>query len=149
MDFELPAEIVAKLHELDDFIEREIKPLEARNIQYFDHRREYARTNWEKDGQPRDEWNDLIAQMERLADKAGHLRYGLPVECGGQAASPLAIAAIREHLAAKGLGLHNDLQDESSVVGNFPIIPVLDAYGTQEQKRYIEGMITRKRHLSF
>jgi acyl-CoA dehydrogenase len=149
MDFDLPADIVAKLTELDEFIEREIKPLEAKNLQYFDHRREYARTNWEKDGQPRDEWNDLIAQMERLADKAGHLRYGLPVECGGQAASPLAIAVIREHLAAKGLGLHNDLQDESSVVGNFPLVPILHAYGSAEQKQYIEGIIGRKNHLAF
>src|SRR5260221_416242 len=56
MDFELPAEIVAKLHELDEFIEREIKPLEARNIQYFDHRREYARRDgdfWIINGQKR------------------------------------------------------------------------------------------------
>jgi acyl-CoA dehydrogenase len=149
MDFELPSEIVAKLHELDEFIEREIKPLEARNIQYFDHRREYARTNWEKDGQPREEWNDLIAQMERLADKAGHLRYGLPKDCGGQAAPTLAIAAIREHLAARGLGLHNDLQDESSIVGNFPLVPILNTYGTPEQKQYIEGIIGRKNHLAF
>src|SRR5207253_2653279 len=57
--------------------------------------------------------------------------------------------AIREHLAAKGLGLHNDLQDESSIVGNFPIVPVLNAYGTPEQKRYIEGIIKRDRHLAF
>jgi acyl-CoA dehydrogenase len=149
MDFDLPEDITAKLRELDEFIEREIKPLEAKNIQYFDHRREYVRTNWEKDGQPRDEWNDLIAQMERLADKAGHLRYGLPKECGGQAGSPLAIAAIREHLAAKGLGLHNDLQDESSVVGNFPLVPILNAYGTAEQKQYIEGIIGRENHLAF
>jgi hypothetical protein len=149
MDFDLPADIVAKLRELDEFIEREIKPLEAMNPQYFDHRREYARTNWEKDGQPRDEWNDLIGRMERLADKAGHLRYGLPVECGGQAASPLAIAAVREHLAAKGLGLHNDLQDESSVVGNFPLVPILNAYGSAEQKQYIEGIIGRENHLAF
>ena len=105
MDFDLPADIVAKLRELDEFIEREIKPLEAKNLQYFDHRREYARTNWEKDGQPRDEWNDLIAQMERLADKAGHLRYGLPVECSGQAASPLAIAVIGGIVASMVLSL--------------------------------------------
>ena len=87
--------------------------------------------------------------MERRADKAGHLRYGLPKSCGGSAASNLAIAAIREHLAAKGLGLHNDLQDESSIVGNFPIIPALADYGTYEQKTYIEGIITGKKHLSF
>jgi acyl-CoA dehydrogenase len=149
MDFELPAEIRAKLAELDAFIDRVIKPLERRNMQFFDHRREYARTDWENDGQPRQEWNDLLAEMERLADEAGHLRYGVPVECGGQGASSLAIAAVREHLAAKGLGLHNDLQDESSVVGNFPLVPILNAYGTPEQKRYIEGIIGRKNHLAF
>ena len=149
MDFELPAEISAKLVELDAFIEAEIKPLEHKNLQFFDYRREHARTDWDNDGVPREEWEALIAEMERVADKAGHLRYGLPVACGGQAASSLAIAAIREHLAAKGLGLHNDLQDESSIVGNYPIIPILNAYGTQEQKQYIEGMITRKNHLAF
>ena len=30
----------------------------------------------------------------------------------------LAMAVIREHLAAKGLGLHNDLQTEHTIVGN-------------------------------
>ena len=149
MDYQFPPEIVAKLAELDAFIEAEIKPLERENMQFFDHRREYARTDWENDGFPRAEWHALIAEMERRADRAGHLRYGLPRECGGQAASNLAIAAIREHLAAKGLGLHNDLQDESSIVGNFPIVPVLNAYGTPDQKRYIEGIIQRDRHLAF
>jgi alkylation response protein AidB-like acyl-CoA dehydrogenase len=149
MDYQFPPEIVAKLAELDAFIEAEIKPLERENMQFFDHRREHARTDWENDGFPRPEWHALIAEMERRADRAGHLRYGLPRECGGQAASNLAIAAIREHLAAKGLGLHNDLQDESSIVGNFPIVPVLNAYGTPEQKRYIDGIIKRDRHLSF
>ena len=149
MDFELPAEITRKLAELDAFIEAEIKPLERANMQFFDHRREYARTDWENDGRPRSEWRALIMEMERRADRAGHLRLGLPKSCGGQAAGSLMIAAIREHLAAKGLGLHNDLQDESSIVGNFPIIPVLDAYGTLEQKKYIEGIITGEMHLSF
>ena len=149
MDFELPQYIQDKLAELDAFIEAEIKPLENKNKQFFDHRRENARTDWDNDGIPRKEWMDLLAEMERRADKAGHLRYGLPVECGGQAAGSLAIAAIREHLAAKGLGLHNDLQDENSVVGNFPIIPILNAYGTPDQKQYIEGIISRENHLAF
>src|SRR3982074_482019 len=149
MDFELPKEITAKLAELDAFIEAEIKPLERENIQFFDHRRENARTDWDDDGRPRTEWRALISEMERRAGKAGHLRYGLPKSCGGQAASNLATAAIREHLAARGLGLHNDLQDESSIVGNFPIIPALADYGTEEQKTYIEGIITGKKHLSF
>jgi acyl-CoA dehydrogenase len=149
MDLSLPKEVTAKLAELDAFIEAEIKPLEAENIRFFDHRREYARTDWEADGKPSDEWRALIAEMERRADAAGHLRLCLPESCGGQGAGNLMNAAIREHLAGKGLGLHNDLQDESSIVGNFPIVPAIAKYGTEEQKVYIEGIITGERHLSF
>ena len=150
MDFRLPEDVTAKLAELDAFIDKEIKPLEREHPQYFDHRREYARTDWENDGRPHPQWRELISEMERRADKAGHLRLGLPKSVpGGGGAGSLMIAAIREHLAAKGLGLHNDLQDESSIVGNFPIIPVLDAYGTPEQKTYIEGIISGNKHLSF
>ena len=108
MDFQLPQEITAKLAELDAFINSQIKPLEAENMQFFDHRREYARTDWANDGRPQPAWRALIEEMERRADKAGHLRLGLPKSCGGQAAPNLMIAAIREHLAGKGLGLHND-----------------------------------------
>src|SRR5258708_7276635 len=92
MDVEMPREITAKLAELDAFIEAEIKPLERDNIQFFDHRRENARTDWENDGRPRDEWRALISEMERRADKAEHLRYGLPKSCGAQAPSNLVAA---------------------------------------------------------
>jgi alkylation response protein AidB-like acyl-CoA dehydrogenase len=102
MDFELPAEITAKLAELDAFIEAEIKPLERDNMQFFDHRRENARTDWDDDGRPRSEWRALIERNGTPRRQGGHLRYGLPKSCGGQAASNLAIAAIREHLAARG-----------------------------------------------
>ena len=151
MDFNLPEEITAKLAELDAFIDKEIKPLQQQddNNRFFDHRRENARTDWENDGRPRDDWRALINEMERRADKAGHLRLGLPKSCGGGAATNLMTAAIREHLAAKGLGLHNDLQDESSIVGNFPIVPVIATYGSPEQQKYVEGIITGKCHLAF
>ena len=68
MDFTLPAEITVKLAELDAFIEAEIKPLERENKQFFDHRREYARTDWENDGRPHPKWRAVIEEMERRAD---------------------------------------------------------------------------------
>jgi acyl-CoA dehydrogenase len=40
------------------------------------------------------------------------------------------MAIIREYLAAKGLGLHNDLQNETSIVGNFPQILMMRDFGT-------------------
>jgi len=150
MDFEIPEEIKAKIAELDRFIEAEIKPLERANMQYFDHRREHARTDWENDGQPRREWEELLGEMRRRADKAGHLRFALPREIGGSGGSNLAMAIIREHLAAKGLGLHNDLQNESSIVGNFPVVQMMWSFGTPEQRAaYVEGMITGRHRIGF
>ena len=88
MDFDIPAEIRATLDALDDFIEREIRPLEQQddNIRFFDHRREYARTDFEAGGTPREEWEDLLREMRRRADAAGWLRWALPEEFGGRGA---------------------------------------------------------------
>jgi alkylation response protein AidB-like acyl-CoA dehydrogenase len=149
MDFAIPDEITTKLAELDGFIEREIKPLERENMQYFDHRREHARTNWDDDGTPREEWEALLAEMRQRADRAGHLRFGLPTAVGGGDGTNLAMAVIREHLAHRGLGLHNDLQNESSIVGNFPIVHLLMAFGTQEQKALIEDVIVGRQRMAF
>jgi alkylation response protein AidB-like acyl-CoA dehydrogenase len=150
MDFSIPQDIQDKIAELDAFIEKEIKPLENENIQFFDKRREHARTDWDNDGVPRKEWSELLREMKRRADKAGHLRFALPKELGGQNGSNLAMAYIREHFAAKGLGLHNDLQDESSIVGNFPLVNILHKYGSPEQKeKYIEDIITGRQYMAF
>jgi acyl-CoA dehydrogenase len=137
VDFTIPADIKAYLAELDAFIEKEIKPLERENdnIRFFDHRREWARTDFENGGLPRHEWEELLREMRRRADKAGHYRYGLPKEYGGKDGTNLAMAIIREYLAAKGLGLHNDLQNESSIVGNLPTVLMFRDFGTPQQKK--------------
>ena len=149
MDFAVPEEITRKLAELDAFIEREIKPLERENMQYFDHRREHARTDWDNGGTPRREWEALLSEMRWRADRAGHLRFALPKALGGQDGSNLVMAVIREHLAHKGLGLHNDLQNESSIVGNFPVVHLLWEYGTAEQKALIEDAIAGRQRIAF
>ena len=152
MDFTIPTDIQNKLIELDQFIETEILPLELAddNQRFFDHRREHSRTNWDNDGQPREEWEELLSEMRRRSDAAGHLRFGLPKDMGGSEGSNLAMAIIREHLAAKGLGLHNDLQNESSIVGNFPIAIMLHRFGTQAQKdEFLEGLIDGSQPIGF
>lgn len=135
MNFDLPPELVSYLADLDAFIEREIKPLEndGDNIKYFDHRREYERTDWEQGGIPKKAWEDLLAEARRRADAAGHLRFAWPKELGGKAGSQLWLAVIREHLAAKGLGLHNDLQNEHSIVSNNPFVVMFKEFATPEQ----------------
>ena len=60
MTEDLPPDVVALLDEVDAFIEREIAPLEAEHPQFFDHRREMARTDLERGGLPSQEWEDLL-----------------------------------------------------------------------------------------
>ncbi|WP_339798763.1 acyl-CoA dehydrogenase family protein [uncultured Marinobacter sp.] len=152
MDFNLPKELTDYLAELDSFIEKEIRPLEQQddNIRFFDHRREWARTDFDNDGLPREEWEALLKKARRLADKAGHLRFPLPKEFGGKDGSNLAMTVIREHFAAKGLGLHNDLQNEHSIVANNPFVLLLRDFGTKEQYEYfVDGMLDESFQLAF
>ena len=152
MDFDIPADIQATLDGLDAFIEAEIVPLQHAddNMRFFDHRREWARTDFDNDGVPRAEWEALLAEMRRRADAAGWLRWALPAEFGGHDASNLEMAIIREHLARRGLGLHNDLQNESSIVGNFPTVLMMRDFGTPDQiAEWMPGFLDGSRRLAF
>ena len=150
MNFDLPDHLPPLLARMDAFIEAEIMPLQAQHEQFFDERREFARTDIERGGLPSREWEELLGRMRALADAAGWLRYGLPSSLGGSGGSNLDMAVIREHLAARGLGLHNDLQDESSIVGNFPALLMMERFGTAEQRAaWCPSMLAGQRSLAF
>jgi len=152
MDFGLPADLAHYLDELDLFIASKIKPLEDEddNIRFFDHRREWARTDFERGGLPRKEWEALLTEAKRRADAAGHWRFSAPRRYGGKGGSNLWMAVIREHFAAKGLGLHNDLQNEHSIVGNFPFVMMFEEFGSkQQQEEFILGGFAMTRRVTF
>ncbi|CZT11487.1 uncharacterized protein RCO7_03842 [Rhynchosporium graminicola] len=136
MNFSLPPDLQKYLCSIDDFIASEIAPLQASNDneRFFDHRREHARTDWDNQGLPREEWEDLLAEARKRADEAGFYRFCLPAEFRGSDGGNLWMAVIRMHLARKGLGLFNDLQNEHSIVGNFPDVLMVREFGTREQK---------------
>jgi acyl-CoA dehydrogenase len=149
---EIPEELQQLLGQLDDFIDAEIRPLEESNdnIRFFDHRREDARTDWERGGLPNDEWEDLLHQTKRMADAAGFYRYPFPAEYGGSEGTIYGMAVIREHLARRGLGLHNDLQNEHSIVGNNVALLLMINYGTDEQKAdWVDDLAEGRRGFAF
>lgn len=143
MDFNLPDELQAYISRLHAFIEQTILPLQHKddNNRFFDHRREPSRTQWHNQGLPTPEWEALLSQARALADRAGFYRFPLPAQYGGQghADTNLWMCAIRLHLASHpvyggGLSLANDLQNEHSVVGNFPDFLMLYHWGSDTQK---------------
>jgi acyl-CoA dehydrogenase len=140
--FQIPQSIEDYLITLDGFIDEQIKPLEDQddNLRFFDHRRENSRTDWDAGGLPAEDWEALLSVARDRADAAGHFRFQLPQEFGGQNGGNLAMARIREHFAAKGLGLHNDLQNEHSIVGNLVQPLMVRDFGTDAQKKFIEPM---------
>ncbi|KEF63552.1 acyl-CoA dehydrogenase [Exophiala aquamarina CBS 119918] len=144
MNFELPPDLQAHLNRLDAFINTQIIPLQHQddNNKFFDHRRESSRTQWDNQGLPTHEWEVLLGKARKLADEAGFYRFSFPVEYGGSGSDQqnLYMCAIRYHLASHpvyggGVSLANDLQNEHSVVGNNPIIIMLQHYGTPEQQK--------------
>ena len=143
MDFTLPSHLTELLDRIDGFIAAEIAPLQAAddNQRFFDHRREHARTDWDRQGLPRHDWEALLAEARGRADRAGLLRYSLPENLGGGGGGHFDMAVIREHLAAKGLGLHNDLQNEFSIIGNFGVTIVFRDYGSPAQRDAFIGPI--------
>jgi hypothetical protein len=68
MNFELPSELQAHLESIDSFISSDILPLQHADDhnRFFDHRREYARTNWENNGNPRPEWEALLGDFSHF-----------------------------------------------------------------------------------
>jgi alkylation response protein AidB-like acyl-CoA dehydrogenase len=60
------------------------------------------------------------------------------------------MAVIREHFATKGLGLHNDLQNEHSIVANNVGLLLMLAYGTEaQQAEWIPLLLAGKRGFAF
>ncbi|KAI9147492.1 Acyl-CoA dehydrogenase-like protein [Paramyrothecium foliicola] len=139
MNFDLPASLQEYIDKLDTFIKSSIQPMQEENVKFFDHRREPSRTQWDNGGLPTPEWEALLTQARTVADKAGFYRFPLPREYGGQNGSNLWMCALRYHMASHpdyggGVSLANDLQNEHSVVGNFPDFLMLYHWGSENQK---------------
>ena len=120
-------------------------PTRRQKSRPVDHRREDARTDWDREGLPNREWEALLGQARNLAVEAGLFSYPFPREYGGRDGSNLGMAIIREHLPSKGLGLHCDLQNEHAIVGNNIGLLLMLEYGSDAQKaEWVEGLAAGK-----
>ncbi|KAF2968182.1 hypothetical protein GQX73_g5368 [Xylaria multiplex] len=143
MNFELPSDLREYIIKLDNFIAAQILPLQHKdnNNRFFGHRREPSRTQWDNGGLPTPEWETLLAKARRIADEAGFYRFPLPrgYDGYGHRDTNLWMCVLRDHMASHpvyggGVSLANDLQNEHSVVGDFPDLLMLHHWGSPQQK---------------
>lgn len=145
-----PEDLNVLVAEMHAFVDREIVPLEEQHPAFFDHRREWARTDWENGGVPRPDWRELMQEARRRADRAGFYRLPLPRELGGREVGSFATAILREELTHRGPGLHAELQHEASIVCNSPLAAILHSFGTAEQKaEYLEPLAAGSIEMGF
>ena len=159
MNFEYPPELQDFLSKLDSFIRTKILPVQHSNDnnRFFDHRREHARTDWDNGGLPRHDWEELLDQARRIADETPFYRFALPKSFGGAEHSQMNqyMCAARYHMASHpvyggGVSLANDLQNEHSVIGNFPQVLMLLHFGTEAQRaEFIPKYLTKEFRMTF
>ena len=65
MNFDLPEDLKAHLESVDCFVGSTIAPLQHSNDndRFFDHRREWARTDWAQQGNPHQDWEKLLSKL--------------------------------------------------------------------------------------
>src|SRR5260370_35086827 len=121
-EFEMTDEVRTSERNLEKLVETEIRRLETEgdNARFFDHRREWARTDFENGGVPSAPWRDLLAEMHRRAAGARWPRRLRPGGVRGKDGSQLPLAAVLERIAIIGRGLYNPLAQENSVVAHNP-----------------------------
>src|SRR3954462_2402897 len=98
----IPEDVQQLLVDIDEFIERELTPLQEENPELFDHRREFTRTDVERGGIPTERWREMLAEARRRSIAAGLYKLPFPQDIGGGELSKFAMARVREHPAKGG-----------------------------------------------
>lgn len=128
MDFAYPAEVEELRRSLKDFLDREVRPLEEKNL------------DQEDDHIP----IELLQQVRKRSAELGFYAADFPEDVGGSGLPQTGMVALRDDAAASGLRL-------ASVVCYGPEGPtgvLLD--GTDEQKKkYLMPLITAEKSMAF
>ena len=148
MDCTIPEEITLYLAELDAFIEREIKPLERGERQH-----PLLRPPPRMGAHRFRQWRPAAPGMGGAAGRDAPARrrgraFALRAARGNTAARTAPISRWRSSASTsppRASGLHNDLQNENSIVGNLPTVLMFRDFGTEAQKRAVHPRHPRRR----
>ena len=140
ISFDLDEETRLILDSLDEFIEREVVPLEADLEAKIRNPRLGRRPN----GQPTEEVVEVIREIRRKSGEAGFYGMIMPEEVGGEGVSTVTWYAAKRHVASKGRGLAEHVLKGPE--GPNPLL--LHAEGEQVE-RYLEPVVRGEKSTAF
>jgi len=140
ISFNISEETQLILNSLDEFIEREVVPLEADLEEKIRNPRLGRRPN----GQPTEEVVEAIREIRRKSGEAGFYGMRMPEEVGGEGVSTVTWYAAKRHVASKGRGL-----SEHVLNGPEGPNPLLLHAEEEQVERYFEPVVRGEKSTAF
>jgi acyl-CoA dehydrogenase len=128
------------LDSLDEFVEREVEPMEAELGETYEN----PRLRHEPDGRLVPEVLEAIREVRRKSAEAGFYAMNLPEDVGGEGVSAVTWYRAKRHVASKGTGLASHVL--AGPEGPKPLL--LQAEGEQVE-RYLEPAIRAEKSTAF
>ncbi|WP_052367897.1 acyl-CoA dehydrogenase family protein [Haloferax sp. ATB1] len=133
LHFEQSTEVRIIKKQLDEFIEREVKPLEEEHDQYLGEDGMFNRAD--EDGKMTPEFQEIRNTIRRKSAEAGFLSMAMPEELGGEGMGGLPFTQVLEHLHNRNPdGFHNMVMGG---VGG-PVAPQPDNLTKYQIEQWIE-----------
>ena len=140
ISFDVDEETQLILNSLDEFIEREVAPLEADLEAKVRNPRLGRRPN----GQPTEEVIEAIREIRRKSGEAGFYAMRMPEEVGGENVSTATWYAAKRHIASKGRGLA-----EHVLKGPEGPNPLLLHADDDQAEQYLEPVVRGEKSTAF
>jgi len=122
MEFAEPSEAVQLKKAIDDFIEREVEPLERKHEEYLGA--DYEKHIVDEDHYQVDEYRDIMETIRKKSVEAGYYGMTMPEDVGGGGIDVLTRSIVGEHVANRGPGFHGGIFGGAG--GPTPILLELD-----------------------
>ncbi|HKJ59092.1 MAG TPA: acyl-CoA dehydrogenase family protein [Halobacteriales archaeon] len=134
MDFEVPSEVKQINRAIDDFIDREVAPLEEQHPEFLGE--DYQRHIVDEDHRQVPEYREVVETIRKKSVEAGFYGMTMPEEVGGGGVDILTRGIVGEHVSNRPPGFH------SAIFGGAGgPTPILLAANEEQREEYLDPLM--------
>jgi len=134
MDFEVPSEAKQINRAIDDFIDREVAPLEEQHPEFLGE--DYQRHIVDEDHRQVPEYREVVETIRKKSVEAGFYGMTMPEEVGGGGVDILTRGIVGEHVSNRPPGFH------SAIFGGAGgPTPILLAANEEQREEYLDPLM--------